>query len=122
MLKRVIPIAFILAGSISAFAQNKVYVSPHRELRVSIIPVGANGYEAYESCIEIRNFRGRLLSRRSFASPDHSHGEGVGHAEWSSDGRFFVFNTFSSGGHQPWHVSTYFYSVRSNKLYSLDAF
>jgi len=95
--------------------------SPDKNFRALIVPVGDKGYESCESRMEIRTSSGTLLRRRSFASPDHNHGKGVGHAEWSPDGRFFVFNTTSSGGHQPWHVATYFYSVRSNKLYSLDA-
>jgi len=47
---------------------------------------------------------------------------GVIHTEWTVDGRFFVFNTESSGGHQPWHLATYFYSRGENKFYSLDDF
>ncbi len=115
-------IVAILAGSIPVFAQSKVYKSPHKELQVLIIPVGEKGDEAYESRIEIRTSRGRLMRQRSFASQDHNHGEGVGHAEWTSDGQFFVFNTFSSGGHQPWHVATYFYRVKDNRVYSFDMF
>lgn len=95
---------------------------PHKELEALIIRVGRKSYEAYESRVEIRTSRGTLLGWRSFASQDHNHGEGVGHAEWTSDGQFFVFNTFSSGGHQPWHVATYFYRIRDHKIYSLDAF
>lgn len=121
MLNRIVMIAVILTSGVSVFAQNQTYPSPNKELQALIIPVGARGYEAYESRVEIRARSGRLLRRRSFVSRDHNHGEGVGHAEWTLDGRFFVFNTNSSGGHQPWHVATYFYSVRSNKLYSLDA-
>lgn len=90
-------------------------------MRAVIVPVGAKGYETYESRIDIRSSSGALLRRKSFASRDHNHGEGVGHAEWTADGRFFVFNTGSSGGHQPWHVATYFYSVASNSFYSVDS-
>ena len=111
----------ILASGVSVLAQNKTYESPDKNLRSVVIPVGMKGYAAYESRVEIRTFGGRVLRWRSFASPDHSHGEGVGHAEWSADGQFFIFNTSSSGGHQPWHVATYFYGRRENKFYSLDA-
>ena len=115
-------IVLLLVSSISVLAQSTVYESPDKSLKAVIIPVGMKGYEIYESRIEVHTSGRRLLQRRSFASSDHNHGEGVGHAEWTSDGQFFVFNTFSSGGHQPWHVATYFYSLRKNKFYSLDRF
>ena len=43
------------------------------------------------------------------------------HAEWTADGHFFVFTTGSSGGHQPQHVATYFYSLGRNRFYSVDS-
>src|SRR4030095_11580734 len=104
-----------------ASAQTKSYESPNRILRALIVPVGAKGYENSESCVEIRSSTGTLLRRKSFQSRDHNHGEGVGHAEWTADRRIFVFNTNSSGGHQPWHSFTYLYSARTNKFYNLDA-
>ena len=120
MLAKLATIVLLLVPSISVLAQNTIYESPDKSLKAVIIPVGIKGYEASESRIEVHTSGRRLLQRRSFASSDHNHGEGVGHAEWSSDGQFFVFNTFSSGGHQPWHFTTYFYSLRKNKFYSLD--
>lgn len=120
MLTKLSSIVLLLVSTISAPAQKSIYESPDKSLKAVIIPVGMKGFEIYESRIEVHTSGRRLLQRRSFASSDHNHGEGVGHAEWSSDGQFFVFNTFSSGGHQPWHVATYFYSLRNNKFYSLD--
>ena len=122
MSKKLLLIVVMLAGGIPALSQGKSYGSPDKSLSAVIIPVGMKGYETYESRVEIRTSAGRLLRWRSFASPGHNHGEGVGHVQWSADGQFFVFNTFSSGGHQPWHTATYFYSRRANKFYSLDAF
>ena len=105
----------------SAFAQTRSFESPGRTTRAVIIPVGPKGYEAYESRVDIHSASGRLLQRKSFQSRDHNHGEGVAHAEWTADGRIFVFNTFSSGGHQPWHWFTYIYSIRTNRFYTLDS-
>jgi hypothetical protein len=122
MLARFLCIFILAATGISVFAQNRIQESPDKHLRAVIIPVGEKGYESRESRVEIRTSRGRLLKRKSFFSKDHNHGEGVGRAEWSSDRQFFVFNTSSSGGHQPWHVATYFYSRQKNRVYSLDAF
>ncbi len=111
----------ILMSAVVAVGQTKSYKSPNKPIRALVVPVGARGYETYESRVEIRSSTGALLRRKSFASRDHNHGEGVGHAEWTPNGRVFVFNTNSSGGHQPWHYFTYVYSTRTNKFYKLDS-
>ncbi len=93
-------------------------ISPDGTLRARIVPVGKEGRE---SRIEIRDIKNQsILTTRSFASSDGEHGESVAHAVWSPNSRFFVFNTYSSGGHQPWHSPTYFYSVRDNVIRKLD--
>src|SRR4051794_38412162 len=115
MIRKMLPVLAILISGGVAFAQTKAYESPGKTFRALIAPIGA------ESRVEIRSASGALLRQRNFTSPDHNHGERVDHAEWTSDGRFFVFTTGSSGGHQPWHVATYFYSVSRNRFYSLDA-
>src|SRR5207249_10981362 len=40
-------------------------------------------------------------------------------SEWSPDSRFFVFSTFSSGGHSGWNFRTFVYSVDANKFVSV---
>lgn len=115
MIRKMLPSLVILISVVVAFAQTKSYESPSTNIRALIVPVGA------ESRVEIRSASGALLRRKSFVSSDHNHGEGVDHAQWTSDGRFFVFTTRSSGGHQPWHVATYFFSLARNRIYSLDA-
>jgi hypothetical protein len=113
-------VVVLLASLQPTEAKTTVYSSPDKSLRAAIIPVGKRGYEATESRIEIRSASGRTLRWKSFASYDGAHGMGVGHAEWTADGLFFVFNVNSSGGHQPWHVGAYFYSRDENRFYSLD--
>jgi|SRR5215216_7566525 len=114
-------LVYSLAGTVLfAPKYNKTYNSPNTGLRAIVIPVGKEGFEDQESRIEIRDAAGKLLRWRSFVSPDGEHGRGVNHAEWTADGRFFIFNAPSSGGHQPWNLATYFYGRRSNKFYSLD--
>jgi len=115
MLRTPLTILLMLLSGAVTFAQTKSYVAPHRGIRASIVPVGP------ESRVDIRSSSGVLLRQKDFTSRDHSHGEVVDHAEWSADGRYFVFTTGSSGGHQPWHVATYFYSAVSNRFYSVDA-
>ena len=121
MFKGALLVLACLFGPVATLGQTKSFESPNKAIRVVIIPIGATGFENSESRIEIRSARGKLLRRLNLASADHKHGEGVGHAEWTRNGGFFVFTTSSSGGHQPWHVATYFYSVAHNRFYSLDA-
>jgi hypothetical protein len=96
-------------------AQTNSFVCPHNGLRALIVSVGP------ENRVDILSSNGTLLRRKDFTSSDQTHGEVVGHAQWTANGRFFVFTTGSSGGHQPWHVATYFYSVGRNRFYSVDS-
>ena len=121
MFVKTFSIAAILLAGVGSLGQTKSYDSPTGTTRALITSIGAKGYETYESRVAIRSSSGSLLRSKSFASPDHNHGEGIGHAEWTVDGRFSVFNTMSSGGHQPWHVATYVYSAGSNRFFSLDS-
>jgi len=114
MLKLILLILFILVTSVASFGQTKAYVSAHEGIRAWVVPVGP------ESRVDVRSASGMLLRRKDLTSRDQRHGEHVDHVEWTAGGRFFVFTTSSSGGHQPWHVATYFYSVGRNQFYSVD--
>ena len=115
MFRLAMPTLLILVAGSIASGQTKTFASPHNGIRAFIVSVGP------ESRVDVRSSSGALLRRRDFTSPDQSHGETVAHAQWSANGRFFVFTTGSSGGHQPWHVATYFYSVGRNRFYSVDS-
>jgi len=117
---RLLLLAAVILCSASVHAQSQTYNSPDKRLRGIVVTLGEKGYKNSESRVEIRTPNGRVLRYRSFSSPDGEHGEGVDRAEWSADGQFFVFNTSSSGGHQPWHIPTYFYSRKRNRFFSLD--
>jgi hypothetical protein len=112
----------VMLGSVSVRTQSSSFPSPRGGLVATLIPVGRKGFENRESRIEIRRAKGKLIQQRSFASIDGNHGRSIDHAEWTPDGEFFVFNTSSSGGHQPWNDVTYFYSRVRNRFYSLDTF
>jgi hypothetical protein len=110
----------MLAGGVGAvLAQSRSYSSSNRRVRAQVVSVGRN---SVESRVEIRGSNGKLIRRISLTSVDGSHGSRVERAAWTFDGQFFVFNASSSGGHQPWHLATYFYSRRMNRFYSLDDF
>ena len=111
--------AFLVVALVNCFvaqAQTREYRSPRPGWRATTIELRTG-----ESRIEIRRFN-RLIRLRSFASSDGQHGKAVGHASWTTDGRYFVFNTSNTGGHQPWSWATYFYSRRQNRFYFLDGF
>lgn len=40
--------------------------------------------------------------------------------KWTADSKFLVFTTKSSGGHSPWHSTTYVFSVSAKKIVCLD--
>jgi hypothetical protein len=65
---------------------------------------------------------GAVLATKDFKSADGEHGRNVQKAEWSSDSRFFVFSTASSGGHSPWHWQTYFYDRKHTTFREVDDF
>ena len=115
-------IMIVMLGFVCVRAQSSFFASPGGGLIARVIPAGKKGSENRESRIEIRRANGRLIRQRSFASTDGNHGRSIVHAAWTSDGQFFVFNTSSSGGHQPWNEATYFYSRVQNRIYSLDSF
>ena len=121
MFLKLLLFASIVLTAVAGFGETKSYDSPTKAIHALIVPVGTKGYETYESRVDIRSSSVALLRSKSFASRDHNHGQGVDHAEWTADGRFFVFNTDSSGGHQPWHFATYLYSVGSNRFYVVDS-
>ena len=120
--QRHIAILFLLLAAIflPAYAQDKVYHAPDGGVRAVITAVGKKG--SAENRIEIRHAKGTLLQRKSFASAGGAHGVSINQAAWTTDGNYFVFNTESAGGHQPWHKTTYFYSRRANRFYCLDDF
>ena len=115
MFRPSLSILFVLLTGTTALAQTKSFLSPQTRTQALIVSIGP------ESRVDIRSSSGALLRRKDFTSRDQSHGEAVAHAQWTADGRFFVFTTGSSGGHQPWHVATYFYSVGRNRFYSIDS-
>ena len=61
-----------------------------------------------------------LRAEFPMTSKSGDNGRNVLKAEWSPDSKFFVFSTFSSGGHSSWNFQTYVYSVDSNKFVSVD--
>ena len=94
--------------------------SPDHQLRACVVEVGKFPPPLNESRVDIRDTSGKLVASRNFGSPKGDQGRSVVHSAWTPDSNFFVFSTRSSGGHSPWHWSTYFYSRKTNKFALLD--
>ena len=60
----------------------------------------------------------KALGERFFASD--VEGRLPAEVKWTADSKFLVFTTESSGGHSPWHSTTYVFSVSDKKIVCLD--
>jgi hypothetical protein len=65
---------------------------------------------------------GRIRTKKiiDFTSKDANSGYGLVRAQWTPKSDYFVFSTFSSGGHSSWHFPTFVYSVRDDICVPLD--
>lgn len=86
--------------------------------RVVIVPVGA----AQESRVVFFSPRSQRMCTTDYSSADGSHGFVIAKAEWTPDGRFFVYSMTSSGGHSVMSTPTQFFSVRDQSLCVLDRY
>jgi len=102
-------------------AKWKTYLSPDGSLRAQIIPAKKNLIgNAYENRVEIWAKEGNLLQSADYISEDGDHGRIVARAEWTPNSEFFIYSTYSSGGHQPWFSKVYFYNRADNQIYDFS--
>jgi hypothetical protein len=114
--------SLLLQPSYSVTDGPKEYKSKE-DHRVLILPASKlSGHAAYESKIEFYSVENRVLCTLDYSSEDGQHGFGVMKAAWTPDNKYFVFSLTSSGGHQPWHAPTFFYSVGDSEIHSLDSY
>jgi dipeptidyl aminopeptidase/acylaminoacyl peptidase len=101
--------------------KKRQYTAPDGGVRVVVVPVGKEaGRSEYESRIEFKASEGKIACALDYSSEDNEHGFGVVKAEWTPDSQYFVFSLTSSGGHQPWHAPTQFFSRKDGTVRSLD--
>lgn len=102
------------------FVKTEIAWSPDHRCKVLIRLHRPRLYGTGESRLDVYSAKGRLI-----ASRDYSRGGTQGYKlrdwKWSADGRFFLFDTESSGGHSPWHSPTHFFDRQSACFYSVDA-
>jgi hypothetical protein len=98
-----------------------VYISPDRQMKATVIAVASRtGVHCDESRVEIHRADRSLANTVDYSSTDGEHGYTVIKAHWTPDSQFFVYGMASSGGHQPWHTPTYFYSRKTNKTQGIE--
>ena len=89
--------------------------------KVVISPAGKlPGHQDNESKLEFYSPENQRLCTLDYSSEDGEHGFRVAKAAWTPDNHFFVFSLSSSGGHQPWHAPTLFYSTKNKAILNLD--
>jgi hypothetical protein len=103
-----------LAFTSTAFA-DATFKSPDGKFTVNV--VSETNAEIYAT---VTNTAGKVLAEVNLISQSTNNGRQLAKAAWSKDSRFFVFTTESSGGHSPWHYSSFFYSRSSETFRSLD--
>ncbi len=100
----------------ASFARD--FPSPDNSLVAIVSPI--KDHKGGESEVRIQSHSGKLLCAKSYGSPDGQQGEIVDQAKWTPDSQFFVFSTYSSGGHQPWYSPVQFYSRSRNRIFLID--
>ena len=83
----------------------RIYPSPDGALRALVFSVDVSLYATpdMESRVVIRTSKGDTLTSKDYSSPRGTNGYYVFDAKWSPDSQFFVYSTWSSGGHSPGH-------------------
>ena len=111
------PISFVGAAD-----QAKVVRSPDEKFFARIITAPKVTPGAPEIMIEILDSHGKPVTKEDFTSEDGEHGLSIDRAEWTPDSQFFVFTTYSSGGHQAWQFPAFFFDRRDKKIHRFDDF
>jgi len=101
--------------------------SPDGDLVGWIIPKKRGNSGNSESLVQIWNpiadsKKGMPQAVGSFdhSSESGSHGRVVDEFGWTPDSRFFVYTTFSSGGHSPWHAEGFLFDRKTGEMESLS--
>ncbi|HYL62754.1 MAG TPA: hypothetical protein VE077_09040 [Candidatus Methylomirabilis sp.] len=87
---------------------------------VIVTATKSNEGAGQESAIEFYSTGKQWLCTLDYSSDDGQHGFAVAKAAWTPDEKYFVFSLASSGGHQPWHAPTLFFSVADRAVFDLD--
>ena len=116
-------IALLLLLGCRVDAQSEKESQAQNRTAVAILRVGKPASRiGSESRLEFYSPRKQMLCALDYSSEDGQHGFGVVKWAWTPDNQYFVFSVASSGGHQPWHTPTFFYSIGDQSVRSLDSY
>ncbi len=111
-------VCLLFSGSLAYSAdQTKSIKSPDGKFAARIRLVQKATQGPPEFIIEIIGSGGKLAAKKDFTSEDGEHGLSIDKAEWTPDSQFFIFTTYSSGGHMAWQFPAFFFSVADRKVY-----
>ncbi len=117
-------ILILFAAKLAQGAEPKVWLSPNHEVIASAItrlyPDKPDRNDLSWQDISFQERKGRPLASLSLENGTGINRALVSEALWSPDSRFFVFSTWSSGGHSSWHSPTYVYDATTSQIYSID--
>jgi hypothetical protein len=102
--------------------QTTVYASPDGRHGAHIVTVRKSAEGSPEMILEIRDSSGKVTQRKDYTSEDGEHGFMLDTAAWTPDSRFFIFTTFSSGGHMAWQYPTFFFDIRDKSIHDFNDF
>ncbi len=116
--------AILVSSAVLSYAQGHgkvIYWSPDNTLQAVIHPSPENAPQVQpEFILELLTKTNKTICRVAFTSKDLDHGSLLVKALWSPDSKYFVFSTFSSGGHSSWHYPTFCYARSKDAVFELD--
>ena len=118
MIKTILLFCVLFTGTLAIAAdQTKSIKSPDGKLTARILSIQKAKEGPPEFIIEIIDADKKLVAREDFTSKEGDQGLSIDNAKWSPDSQFFVFSTFSSGGHMAWQFPSYFYSQTDKRIH-----
>jgi WD40 repeat protein len=114
----------LLAAGLTRGAEPKLWISPNNRIIASadthLYPDKPDRNDLSWQDVSFQERKGLPLASLSLEKGTGINRALVSEALWSPDSRFFVFSTWSSGGHSSWHSPTYVYDATTSYIYSID--
>ena len=115
---KLLSLIFIITSLVEARNQRE-FISPNKMTRAIVYSFADRGI-ILESRIRVLSRKGIVLFDTSFSSKDHEHGFCVVQAAWTANSKYFVFGMVSSGGHMPWQVFTFVFSIATKEFIEIN--
>jgi hypothetical protein len=118
----VFSICMLFCVSICQANQAKLITSPDGKFsaHITISQNSTTGPPEFKT--EIRDSDGQVSATSDYTSENGEQGLSLVHAAWTPDSQFFIFTTYSSGGHMAWQYPTLFFDRRDKKIHDFNEF